>query len=710
MSIFYHISNNIGFIEFDQKDSKVNVLTAETLREFDAALEEIKKQSSLDALVILSRKKDVFIAGADIKEIESITNPKEGRIKSQAGQDIFNKLEDFKIPTVAVIDGVALGGGCELALACQYRLSTFNEKVRIGLPEVNLGILPGFGGTYRLPRVLGLAEGLKMILTGKPIDSRKALKIGLVDKLVPQALLSESIQEFIAQIRAGKFPQDKYNRRRRKPLQKILEESLIIQALTFSQAKKSVLQSTKGFYPAPLKALEVIKENYYLNRAKGLLLEAKAFGELVQTEICKNCIHVFYISEKYRKLKLEGAENISPQLIQKAAVLGAGVMGGGIAQLLSAQDMWVRLKDINYPALQKGLQSAAKIYKEAVKKSRLTKAEASRKMAHISCTLDYSGFKNTDMVIEAVVEDMTLKRKIFKELSEVTNPKTILASNTSALSVSEMARQTKDPSKVIGIHFFNPVYRMPLVEIITTPMTSPETTVTTLEFVKRLGKTPIVVKDSCGFLVNRILLGYVNEAGRILEESGQPELIDKLMTSFGMPMGPFLLSDEVGLDVGIKVLHILAQGLGERFQPTQLFEKIYEQKLFGKKSGEGFYLHAKEEKQVNPKVLKMFTKISKDFKPQEYLKRMLYLMINEAALCLEERIVDGPAAVDVGMIFGTGFPAFRGGLLKYADSIGMASIVDDLKRFEEKFKADRFKPCRYLEELKKNKQGFYNLA
>lgn len=711
MSIFFTITNNIGTIEFDQKDSKVNVLTAETLKELDSILEEVKKQVSLEALIILSRKKDVFIAGADIKEIESITEAEEGEQKSKAGQDIFNKLEDLNIPTIAVIDGVALGGGCELALACQYRLATFNEKIRIGLPEVNLGILPGFGGTCRLPRVAGIAEGLKMILTGKPVDSRKALKIGLVDKLVPSAGLSESIQEFIAQIKSGKFLENKYNRRCRKPLQKILEGSLIVQALTFSRAKKSVLQSTKGFYPAPLKALEVIKENYYLNRTKGLLLEAKAFGELVQTEICKNCIHVFHISEKYRKLKLEGAQGVLPQSIQKAAVLGAGVMGGGIAQLLSVQDIWVRLKDINYAALQKGLQSAAKIYQEAVKKRRLTKSEAARRMAHISFSLDYTGFKNTDIVIEAVVEDMSLKRKVFKELSEVTGPQTILATNTSALSVTEMARQTKDPSKVIGIHFFNPVHRMPLIEVITTPLTSQETIISTLEFVRRLGKTPILVKDSCGFLVNRVLLGYVNEAGRILEECGQPELIDKLMTSFGMPMGPALLSDEVGLDVGIKVLHILAEGLGERFKPTALFEQIYGQKFFGKKSGKGFYIHATDKKRkVNPGVLKILTKVpKKDFKPQEYLKRMLYLMINEAAKCLEEGIVAEPAVVDVGMIFGTGFPAFRGGLLKYADAVGITNIVDDLKSFEQIFKSERFRPCRYLEELKKNKNGFYDI-
>ncbi len=710
MPLNFHIENNIGTIEFDQKDSKVNILTAEVLKEFDAVLDQIQKTPSLEALFILSSKKDVFIAGADIKEIEKIADQGEAQAKSKAGQEIFNKLEDLKFPTIAVIDGVALGGGCELALACQYRVATFNNKIRIGLPEVNLGILPGFGGTYRLPRVVGLEQGLKLILSGKPVDAPKALKLGLVDKLIPQIGLRGNLNKFLAELKTSKLSQDKYYRRKRSGTKKLLEDSLIVQALIFSQAKKSVLESTKGFYPAPLKIIQLVKENFYSSRNQGLNLEAKAFSELVTTDVCKNCIHIFYISEKYRKLKLEGVEAVSSmQSIEHAAVLGAGIMGGGIAQLLSAQDIGVRLKDINYTAIQKGLQAASTIYRDAVKKKRLTKAQASYKMAQISFTLDYSGFKNTDLVIEAVVEDMPLKKRVFKELSEVIPFKTILATNTSALSVTEMAKETKNPSKVIGIHFFNPVHRMPLVEIITTPLTSKETIATTLEFVKRLGKTPILVKDSCGFVVNRILLGYVNEAGRILEECGQLKRIDNLMTSFGMPMGPFLLSDEVGLDVGIKVLHILENGLGERFKPTALFEQIYEKKFFGKKTGKGFYLHTHDkQKTVNAEIFKLLGPMqNRIFKSEEYFKRMVYLMINEAAQCLEEGIVTDPAAIDVGMIFGTGFPAFRGGLLKYADSLGLNNIVNDLKRFQETWKADRFEPCPYLLELAANKKGFF---
>lgn len=724
MSVTYRENNNIGFIEFDQPGSKVNLLTAETLKRLEMLLDEVRSKASLEALVFLSKKKDVFIAGADIKEIEHITDAGEGEKKSKSGQDILNKLEDLTVPTLAVIDGVALGGGCELALACQYRLATFNEKVKIGLPEVSLGIIPGFGGTYRLPRLVGLAEGLKMILSGKPVDGANALKISLVDRLVPSQNLDYYLDEFINDVRQGKFSSHKYARRKKKGLAAILGESFLARRIAFHQSRQSALKLTKGFYPAPLKAIDVVQAGIHLtNRQKGMDLESKAFGALAVTEISKNLIHVFYISEKYRKLSLpagqaglSGAEDIVPRKIRKCAVLGAGVMGGGIAQLLSSQDIWVRLKDIRYEALALGLKSAHKIFQQALQKRRLKKHEVMAQMARITPTLDYSGFKNIDMAIEAVVEDLNIKEKVFSELAQIVGAQTILATNTSALSVTAMAQKTKDPSKVIGLHFFNPVHRMPLVEVIATSLTSRETIATTLNLAKQLGKTPIIVKDSCGFLVNRILLSYMNEAGRLLEEGGRQTAanstsgiarIDKVMTDFGMPMGPFSLSDEVGLDVGIKVLHILEDGLGERFKPNGIFEKIYAQGLLGKKSGKGFYIYAKR-RRPNPQVQKLLSGKSKEtFDADEALKRMVYIMVNEAARCLEEKIVEGPDTIDAGMIFGTGFPPFRGGLLKYADTVGIAAIVHELERLWEKWEAERFRPAPYLLKLKEQNRKFY---
>ena len=414
------------------------------------------------------------------------------------------------------------------------------------------------------------------------------------------------------------------------------------------------------------------------------------------------------MSEQYKKLQVKDADDIHPAGIDKCGVCGAGTMGGGIAQLLSSRGIWVRLKDINHGAVALGLSAAAKIYKQAVKRRRLNKAEAERSMARITGTLDYSGFGNADIVIEAVIEKMKIKKQVFKELSEAVLDDTIIATNTSALSVSEMANEAKDPSKVIGFHFFNPVHRMPLVEVIVTPMTSKQTIVTSLAFAKRLGKTPILVKDACGFIVNRILLGYVNEAGRILEECGQMVAIDKLMTDFGMPMGPFTLSDEVGLDVGVKVLHTLEENLGERFKPVDSFIRIFGKGLLGKKSKKGFYSYHGKEKEPNGKIISL---LGNDrfarFNGEDYRKRMIYLMINEAARCLEDEVVDDPGAIDVGMIFGTGFPPFRGGLLRYADSVGIDHIVRDLKRLTEELKMDQFAPCPYLLRLCDQKKGFY---
>ncbi|MBN1870261.1 MAG: enoyl-CoA hydratase/isomerase family protein [Candidatus Omnitrophica bacterium] len=709
MSISLKVENDVGYIEFDQQDSKVNLLASDMLRRLDEILDGIQTRKDLNTIVIVSKKKGVFIAGADIKEIEQIAVAGDGKAKAQEGQNVLNKLEDLKIPTLAVIDGVALGGGCELALACGYRLATFNPKVKIGCPEVNLGFNPGFGGTYRLPRMVGLTEGMKMILSGKPIDGTKAKKIGLVDVLVPEAGLADSINRFIATIHKGKIPADKYKRRRKKGLAALFADSILVRYLTFRASRKSVLKLTKGFYPAPLRIIDLIAKTYHLGREKGLELEAKTFGELAVTGISKNLVQVYYLSEHYKKLTVKDAENIRPAVIEKCGVCGAGTMGGGIAQLLSARGIWVRLKDINYGAVALGINAAAKIYKENVKKRKMKPAEAQKGMARISGTLDYSGFGNADLVIEAVVEKMEIKKAVFRELGSVVKDNAIIATNTSALSVTEMAEEAKDPSKVVGFHFFNPVNRMPLVEVVATSMTSKETIVTALDFARRLGKTPILVKDTCGFVVNRVLLGYINEGGRILEECGQMAAIDKVMTDFGMPMGPFMLSDEVGLDVGIKVLYTLEESLGERFKPVESFRRVSEKKILGKKTKKGFYVYKGKDKEPNEEIGPL---LGKDrfarFDREESLKRMVYLMINEAARCLEDGVVDDPGAIDVGMIFGTGFPPFRGGLLRYADSVGIDNIVGDLERFTNKLNMKQFMPCAYLLSLRDQKQGFYS--
>ncbi|MBF0490965.1 MAG: hypothetical protein HQL15_10245, partial [Candidatus Omnitrophica bacterium] len=490
-----------------------------------------------------------------------------------------------------------------------------------------------------------------------------------------------------------------------KGLSALLENTGFGRSIIFKKSKEGVLKATKGFYPSPLRALDVIAKNVSKSRRAALDLESTAFAELAITPVSKNLVKVFYLAEKYKKLTVPQTEGVVAVPVAKAGVLGAGIMGGGIAQLLSNRGVWVRLKDINLDAIAKGLKAAADVYMQSVKRKKLKPSDMAVKMGMISGSLDYSGFMDADIVIEAVVENMDVKKKVFAELSQNVSAKTILASNTSSLSVAEMGSAVKDPSKVIGFHFFNPVHRMPLIEIITTEKTSKETLVTTLEFAKRLGKTPIVVKDAPGFLVNRILLAYINEAGRILEEGSTITHLDKVATDFGMPMGPFTLSDEVGLDVGVKVLHILEAGLGHRFKPCAIFDESFALKLLGKKSGKGFYIHGKQ-RTVNPAV-QALVKGQHSVSDEEAINRMMYIMINEASRILQEGVVDSSDTVDVGMIMGTGFPPFRGGLLRYADSLGIDKLVADLLELDARFKDGRFKPSEYLLNLKAQGKTFF---
>jgi len=706
-AVFYSVNNDVATIELNHPSAKVNILTQDVMRQFNGFVTEAANDSKIKVLVIRSGKKDVFIAGADIKEIEGILTAEDGERKAQFGQNIFNHLDDLEIPTVAVIDGVALGGGCELALACKYRVATFNDKVRIGLPEVNLGILPGFGGTYRMPRVVGISQALTLILSAKVISGEDALKCGLIDRLFPQVSLEKDLDKFINSIKGSAQRKPEF-KRRSQGFQSFKDDNFAGHVLVFDITGRNVKNLSKGFYPAPVKAFELIKETFEASREKALDMEAKAFGQLVIGDVCKNLIKVFYLTERYKKLLPPECAHLTPRTIKKCGVLGAGVMGGGIAQILSYNNIQARLKDINYDALAKGLQAASKVYNQLVQRRRMKPSEVVVKMAKIGTTVDFSGFANCDAVIEAVVEKMEVKQKVFADVNLQVSEDALLLTNTSALSVTEMSKAVTNPSRFMGFHFFNPVHRMPLIELIYTKETSPQTMADALGLVRRLGKTPIIVKDSPGFLVNRILLAYINEAGFILEEGAPVAVVDKIMTDFGMPMGPLTLSDEVGLDVGIKVLHILHDGLGERFKPAPLFEKVFEKGYLGKKSGSGFYVHEPKERYPNKEIatFRMPQKIPVE-KQEEYRERMLLVMVNEAARCLEEGIVDEAAAVDVGMILGTGFPPFRAGLLHYADHEKIDNIIDSLTFFQERVDKTRFETAQYLLDLQKRNESFY---
>lgn len=690
MNLKLRIENEFAIIEFDQTDSKVNVLSAASMTELQKIISQISARQNLKGVCILSNKQDIFIAGADIKEIENINTVSEAMAKAQAGQKILNILEGLPVPTIALINGACLGGGLELALACDYRIAAFSDKVKIGLPEVKLGIIPGFGGTKRLPRLVGLRKGLELILSGDAISANEALKIGLVDGLTSQnRLLIEGI-EFL---KKNNCKRKVYKPKLKGWLNIFLDKTYLGRAILKNQTKKYVLKTTKGLYPAPLKALEVITKNYSSSLDKALLREARVFGVLAVGVISKNLISVFYLVEKYKKQKWVEAQ---PRRIHKCGILGAGVMGGGIAQLFSFYGLPVRIKDLNYQALGRALKHAGEVYEYAAKKKKIRLNQAIVGMGLISTTTDYSGFSNADLIVEAVIEDMKIKKSVWKEVDAFTKPDAIFASNTSCLSVSAMTEGVKNKARVAGMHFFNPVHRMPLVEIIRANETSDETVATIVEFSKKIGKTPIVVKDSCGFLVNRILLPYLNEAGFMLDEGINFERIDSICVKFGMPMGPFTLVDEIGLDVGYKVALILEENFGPRMKVAEILKKAYAQKWLGKKCGKGFYIHKGKNKFPNKEIYNFTGRQKSNLSDEDILKRMLYRMINEAGFCLQEKVCAQASDIDIGMIMGIGFPPFRGGLLHYANSVGCDKIVEDLERFKEKFSSDRFAPCNYL--------------
>jgi 3-hydroxyacyl-CoA dehydrogenase/enoyl-CoA hydratase/3-hydroxybutyryl-CoA epimerase len=693
---------SIGILTFDVEGKKANVMTTALRDELFAIVQELQKTKDLKALLIESAKPGIFIAGADINEIKDISTAKDGEAKARSGQVMMDMIEDLPFPTVALIDGACLGGGLEFSLACTWRFASFDPSVKIGLPEVNLGIIPGFGGTWRLPRVAGLQKGLGFIIQGKVMDSKAAYRGKLVDGLYPSAILRQSAIEHLEKT---KFTKSRPFAQAADLKTKIMEGTPFGKSTIAKTAAKMTLKITKGKYPAPIKAIEVVVANYGAARSAAMDREAVEFGRLVLLGQHRTMIQVFGLTERYKK---ESWSPSQPLTVNKCAVLGAGVMGGGIAQLVSSSGLPVRLKDVSFDALKLGLKSSAAVYQKAVERRRYNKAEAATLQGMITPTLDYSGFKTCDVVIEAVVENMDVKKKVFAELDKATRPDAILASNTSSLSVTEMASAVQDPSRVVGMHFFNPVDKMPLVEIIRGEKTSDAAIATIVALSRRFRKTPIVVKDAPGFLVNRLLMPYLNEAGYLAEEGYTVEHMDRALLKFGMPMGAFILLDEIGLDVAYKVGKILETAFGARMKAAQLSHRLADAKLLGKKSGKGFYVQGKDGRRViNPDLSKFIPATGKPLSDAALIERCLYIMINEAAYCLQEGVCREPSDVDLGMMMGTGFPPFRGGLLRWADSIGTGEIVKTLERLQKEVDPERFRPANLLMDLAKKNQNFH---
>lgn len=704
---------------FDLPDEKVNKLSENVLNELEKAINVIDGNKAIRVVLISSAKKNIFIAGADINEIKDLHNPKQAKIKVAKGQEILNKLAKIKIPTIAIINGACLGGGLELALACQYRIGVINDKTQLGLPEVNLGIIPGFGGTQRLPLLVGLEESLNIILTGKSVNVDKAFKIGLVDEVVNQEFLEEELTKIVSEIIKNPLKNKYILKRSSDSLKRFYYETILLNKyVIFYFAKKKLFEKTKGQYLAPFFALEVIRKTYKKTYGvKGFKIELEAFVELVVGEISKNLIQIFFTNEELKKDNFVGTNNVNIKSINNVSLVGAGVMGGGIAWLFANYDFQLRIKDVAKQSIARAYNQILKIFNQLKKIRKITQNQISMKMSNISSGDDYAGFDHSDIIIEAVVEDINIKKNIFAEIEKFVPNDAIIVSNTSSLSLSKMQEALIHKSRFAGMHFFNPVNKMPLIEVIKAKETSDDTIASIVALSKKIGKTPIVVSDVAGFLVNRILLTYLNESAYLLQDGFSIQIIDSLIEKFGLPMGPFKLVDIVGIDIGYKVAKSLEDGYGSRMKVALILKEIFEnhKNILGQKSNLGFYKYDKNNKiiSVNYDIYKILDNIEDKLNPisskneSEIVERCILTMINEACKCLDEKVVKNAKYLDMAMILGSGFPPFRGGILKYADKIGLENVVKKLELYHKEY-GERFEVSPYLINMLNNKEKFYS--
>ncbi|WP_199608924.1 fatty acid oxidation complex subunit alpha FadJ [Flocculibacter collagenilyticus] len=696
--------DNIGVVSIDVPNETMNVLKVEFADQMDVILKSVKKNNKLEGLVIISGKDNSFVAGADVTMLDNCTSAEEAAEIGRTGQRMFAELEGLKIPVVAAIHGPALGGGLELALACHKRICTDDNKTVLGLPEVQLGLLPGSGGTQRLPRLVGLQKALDMMLTGKQLRAKQAKKAGLVDDVVPHSILLE------AAVKLAKKGKGAEHTPSLDFMGKLLETNPLGRKVLFDQATKKLLSKTKGNYPAPERIVEVIQVGAEEGMQKGLALEAQYFGELCMTPESKALRSIFFATTEMKKET--SVDGVEPVKVKKAGVLGGGLMGGGISFVtVTKAGVPTRIKDISHKGISAAFKYTYSLLNKKVKRKFMRKSEMQKQMAMLTGGLDYTAFNEVDIVVEAVFEDLSLKQQMVKDVEENCKETTVFASNTSSLPIGQIAEKAERPENVIGLHYFSPVDKMPLVEVIAHEKTSAQTIATTMEFARKQGKTPIVVKDCAGFYVNRILALYMNEAANLLLEGEPVETLDKALVKFGYPVGPITLLDEVGIDVGAKISPILEKELGERFEAPTAFDKLQADDRKGKKNGKGFYIYDKKakkgKKQVDESVYSTLgvTPANKH-NLEEISQRCVVQMLNEAARCLDEGIIASPRDGDIGAIFGIGFPPFLGGPFRYMDSMGIAALVSQLKSYQQRY-GDRFEPAELLVKMAENGKTFY---
>ena len=694
---------DVAIVWMDYPNEKVNKISREMITEFETLLNALENDSSVSAIIFISKKKDNFIAGADLEMIAAITEPGEAEAISRRGHELLNRVASFPRPIIAAINGATLGGGLEVALACHYRIATTDKKTVFALPEVKLGLLPGAGGTQRLPRLIGLQRSLDMMLTGKNVYPRPARRMGLVDELIhPYGLLPAALNV------ARRLARNPYQRPDRRSLvEKVLEATPMGRKIILNKARAMVLKQTMGNYPAPLKILEAVATGLEKGMDKGLEVEARLFDELVRTPVAKNLIWLFFQITEKKKNPM--ANKVKP--VRKMGILGAGLMGSGIADVSINNGIPVVLKDVHYEALSRGLKSIYDGLQKKVRRKIITPFERDQMMSRLSPVTDYEGFAQVDLTIEAVFEDLTMKHKVLAETEAATGENHIFASNTSSIPIQKIAENARRPEQVIGMHYFSPVQKMPLLEIIVTPKTADWVTATAFDIGIRQGKTVIVVNDGPGFYTTRILAPMLNEALLLLEEGGDILQIDKAMRQFGFPVGPIKLIDEVGIDVGAHVTDVLATLFEARgARATDAMKKLAEAGYLGKKNRKGFYLYNKGKKksrEVNAEIYRFFGGTPrKTIAVPVIQKRLAYMMMNEAAYCLQENILTSPMDGDLGAILGLGFPPFLGGPFRYMDTLGISTVVSTLEQLAKEL-GQRFQPAPILQDMAKDQKLFY---
>jgi 3-hydroxyacyl-CoA dehydrogenase/enoyl-CoA hydratase/3-hydroxybutyryl-CoA epimerase len=708
-SLSLEIRDGIAILTLDVPNAAVNTFARPVREEFVHMLDRLDRDPSVQAAVVRSGKPDVWVAGADIEEFLQIETSSQAEAMSRDGHALLDRLEHLRTPVVAAINGACLGGGLEAALACAYRVASDAPKTVFALPEVQLGLIPGGGGTQRLPRLVGLEAALDMILTGKNVRGRKALQMGLVHELVHPAILDE-----IAIARARALVDGTI--RRGAPSgpngarHLLLDENPVGRALVVRQAREQVLKRTRGQYPAPLAALDAVVTGYAHGAERGYREEARLFGELAVSEVSRQLVFLFFATTALKKDPGVPEPAPAPLPVRKLAVIGAGFMGAGIASIAVPQGSIVRLKDADHARVGKGLASVREVLRERLTKKQITRQQLDDYMSLVSGTIDYSGFQNVDLVIEAVFEDAAVKQAVLRETEAVTRDGAIFASNTSTIPIARLAEASTRPKRVIGMHFFSPVTKMPLLEVIVTPQTARDVTTTAVAYGKSLGKTVIVVNDAPGFFANRILAPYINEAGILLDEGIAIDAIDRALVEFGFPVGPITLIDEVGLDIAGKSGAIMVDAFGSRLAPSQSLQRVVAAGRTGRKGKSGFYKYddAGKKSGVDLSVYDLLPSGAGriEIPTDEIQRRCVLAMVNEAVRCLQEGVLRTSKDGDVGAVFGIGFPPFRGGPFRYVDSLGAERVVRALEGLNTD-RAPRFAPTQLLIEMAREGRRFY---